>query len=35
VTFGGIDVFSFDGEGRITSLDAYWDPSPVMSAISL
>jgi steroid Delta-isomerase len=35
VTFRGIDVFAIDGEGRITSLDAYWDAAPVMEAISL
>ena len=34
VTFRGIDVFAVDGEGRITSLDAYWDAAPVMEAIS-
>ena len=35
VTFRGIDVFGIDGEGQITSLDAYWDAAPVMEAISL
>jgi steroid Delta-isomerase len=35
VAFRGIDVISIDGEGRITSLDAYWDAAPVMEAISL
>jgi steroid delta-isomerase len=35
VTFRGIDVFAIDGEGRITSLDAYWNAAPVMEAISL
>jgi steroid delta-isomerase len=35
VTFRGIDVFGIDGEGRITSLDVYWDAAPVMEAISL
>jgi steroid delta-isomerase len=34
VTFRGIDVFALDSEGRITSLDAYWDAAPVMEAIS-
>jgi steroid Delta-isomerase len=34
VTFRGIDVFAVDGEGQITSLDAYWDAAPVMEAIS-
>ncbi len=34
VTFRGIDVFALDSEGRIKSLDAYWDPGPVMEAIS-
>jgi hypothetical protein len=27
-------VFAVDDEGRITSLDAYWDAAPVMEAIS-
>ena len=35
VAFRGIDVITIDGEGRITSLDAYWDAAPVMEAISL
>jgi steroid delta-isomerase len=35
VAFRGIDVINIDGEGRITSLDAYWDTAPVMEAISL
>ena len=35
VAFRGIDVITIDGEGRITSLDAYWDAGPVMEAISL
>jgi steroid Delta-isomerase len=30
VAFRGIDVISIDGEGWITSLDAYWDAAPVM-----
>ncbi len=34
VTFEGIDVFAIDDEGRIISLDAYWDPAPMMEAIS-
>ena len=34
VTFRGIDVFALDGEGRITTLDAYWDAAPVMEDIS-
>ena len=35
VAFRGIDVITIDGEGRITSLDAYWDAAPVMEVISL
>jgi steroid Delta-isomerase len=35
VAFRGIDVITIDGEGRITSLDAYCDAAPVMEVISL
>lgn len=28
----GIDLFHFDGEGRILSLDGYWDPTALLAA---
>jgi steroid Delta-isomerase len=34
ISFRGIDVFAIDSEGRVTSLDAYWDPAQVMQSIS-
>lgn len=33
VTFGGIDVFEVNPEGRIQRLMAYWDPAPVMAEV--
>lgn len=34
VEFHGIDVFEFDPEGKISSLDAYWDAAPVMATLA-
>lgn len=28
----GIDVFRFDHQGRILSLEGYWDPAPLFAA---
>jgi steroid delta-isomerase len=28
----GVDVFSFDSQGRILRLDGFWDPSPLFAA---
>lgn len=33
--FGGIDVFTVDQKGRITSLYAFWDATPVMNALTV
>ena len=32
--FGGIDVFTFNQNRRITSLYAFWDAAPVMNALT-
>jgi steroid delta-isomerase-like uncharacterized protein len=29
VTFSGISVFMFDGDGRIARMSAYWDPAAI------
>jgi hypothetical protein len=31
LAFEGIDVFEFDAESKITTLQAYWDPSKFMA----
>lgn len=33
VTFEGIDVIECDGEGKIIAVYAYWDPTPVVTAV--
>jgi steroid Delta-isomerase len=33
VEYSGIDVFEVDDEGRITRLDAYWDPKQLFSQL--
>ncbi|MFN8012294.1 MAG: nuclear transport factor 2 family protein [Holophagaceae bacterium] len=33
VAFEGVDVIALDGEGRIASLRAYWDPAPVLGKL--
>jgi steroid Delta-isomerase len=33
VEYSGIDVFEVDDEGRITRLDAYWDPTQLFSQL--
>jgi steroid Delta-isomerase len=33
VTFEGVDVIECNEEGKIVSVNAYWDPGPVMSVI--
>lgn len=32
VSVQGIDLFQFDGAGRILSLEGYWDPTPLFAA---
>lgn len=34
VSFHGIDVVKLDDAGRITSLRAWWDPAPVIAAVT-
>jgi steroid delta-isomerase len=33
VTVEGIDVFAVNDQGEIQTLDAYWDPAPVMTVL--
>lgn len=33
VTFEGVDLFAFDAEGRIASIQAFWDAGPVLAAL--
>ena len=33
VAFEGVDVIRVDGEGRIQSLRAFWDPAPVLGKV--
>jgi steroid Delta-isomerase len=33
VTFDGIDVIQVNGDGKIQTLDAYWDPAPVLAVL--
>jgi steroid delta-isomerase len=33
VAFEGVDVIALDGEGRIRSLRAFWDPAPTLGKL--
>lgn len=33
VTFEGVDLIRVDGEGRIATLRAFWDPAPVLGRL--
>jgi steroid delta-isomerase len=33
VTFEGIDVITLDDSGKIALVNAYWDPTPVLTAV--
>ena len=33
VTFEGIDVIQVNGQGKIQTLSAYWDPAPVLAVL--
>jgi steroid Delta-isomerase len=33
VTFDGIDVIQVNDDGKIQTLNAYWDPAPVLAAL--
>jgi len=33
VTFEGIDVIQVNDQGKIQTLDAYWDPAPVLAVL--
>jgi steroid delta-isomerase len=33
LAFDGIDVFEFDAQGKIKTLQAYWDPSKLMAQL--
>jgi steroid delta-isomerase len=35
VEFSGIDVFDFNGDGKICLLKAYWDAAPVLATLAL
>ncbi|MDQ6662863.1 MAG: nuclear transport factor 2 family protein [Acidobacteriota bacterium] len=34
VTFEGIDVIDCDAEGKIATVRAFWDPGPVIAAVT-
>ena len=34
VTFAGISTFTFDAEGRIAAMSAYWEPAAVAAAMA-
>ena len=34
VTFEGVDVLDCNDEGKIVKVRAFWDPGPVMAALS-
>ena len=34
VTFEGVDVITVNEEGKISLVNAYWDPTPVIAAVT-